>query len=61
MAQQIINALSAVLELMLDVILLPQFLTVFGVQAATFLLFYALYSKPTTQEKSEPSEARGEA
>ncbi len=45
MAQQIINALSAMIELIFGSILFPQFLTVFSVQAITFLLFYGLYPK----------------
>ncbi len=45
MAQQIINALSAMIELLFGSILFPQFLTVFSVQAITFLLFYGLYPK----------------
>lgn len=42
LAQQAINALSAGVELGFGAILLPQFLTVFSVQAITFALFYAM-------------------
>lgn len=51
MAQQFINATSAVIELLFGTILMPQFMTVFSVQAITFLLFYALYPKPVQDSR----------
>jgi hypothetical protein len=45
MAQQIINASNAALELAFGAILPPQFLTVFSVQVITLILFYVLYPK----------------
>lgn len=53
MAQQVINALSAVVELAFGAILLPQFFTVFAVQVATLILFYALYPKATERVLNE--------
>ncbi len=53
MAQQLINALSAVIELLFGTILLTQFLTVFSVQVVTFLLFYALYPKDVVTFKND--------
>jgi hypothetical protein len=44
--QQVLNAISAAVELGFGTILFPQFLTVVGVQAFTFVLFYMLYPAP---------------
>jgi len=47
MAQQVINATSAVVELMFGAIFLPQFLTVFSAQVVTYLVVYMLYPTAT--------------
>ncbi len=48
MAQQVINATSAVVELMFGAIFLPQFLTVFSAQVVAYLIVYVLYPKVHT-------------
>ncbi|MDX2128206.1 MAG: hypothetical protein SFU91_04140 [Chloroherpetonaceae bacterium] len=45
MAQQVINALSAAVELAFGTILFPQFLLVASVQVITFILFFLLYPR----------------
>ncbi|MFN3385506.1 MAG: hypothetical protein ACK42Y_02840 [Candidatus Thermochlorobacter sp.] len=50
LAQQVINAFSAGVELGFGAILLPQFLTVFSVQVFTFGLFYMLRPNSTHVE-----------
>lgn len=58
LAQQVINAFSAGVELGFGAILLPQFLTVFSVQVFTFGLFYVL--RPNSTHVQDETDTIGE-
>ncbi len=55
-AQQVINAFSALVELSFGAILLTQFLTVVSVQVITFVLFYGLNALTQSRGEMLPQE-----